>query len=101
MEQLATNNVNQFDINKAYQERPIIQSLSKEYSSLNQELSSFLDHSQRLLICFTNLRNLEDKINEIQIEKKEELNFQKSLGVDMEGIDPGILMVICCYSFFI
>ena len=84
MEQLATNNVNQFDVNKAYQERPIIQSLSKEYSSLNKELSSFLDHSQRLLICFTNLRNF---VSKVDAKKTKYLYLHNILDKGLENIN--------------
>ena len=38
MEDLSRNSEGQFDISKAYQERPIIQSISKEYSSLSLSL---------------------------------------------------------------
>ena len=63
MEQLSINNESEFDINKAYQERPIIQSLAKEYSSMNRELSKFIDSSYRLSICFKNIRNFVLKLD--------------------------------------
>ena len=55
----------------------------------------FLQLRESIIHNFINLKISK----EIQIEKKEELNFQKSFGVDMEGIDPGILIVICWCSF--
>ena len=84
MEQLAINNEDQFDIGKAYQERPIIQSLSKEYSSLNKELSSFLDHSQRLLICFNNLRNF---VSKVDAKKTKYLYLHSILDKGLENIN--------------
>ena len=84
MEQLAINNENQFDIGKAYQERPIIQSLSKEYSSLIKELSSFLDHSQRLLVCFTNLRNF---VSKVDAKKTKYLYLHSVLDKGLENIN--------------
>ena len=63
MEDLSRNSEGQFDISKAYQERPIIQSISKEYSSLSKSLSSFSNNSQSLLVCFINLRNFILKID--------------------------------------
>ena len=84
MKQLAINNENQFDIGKAYQERPIIQSLSKEYSSLHKELSSFLDHSQRLLVCFTNLRNF---LSKVDAKKTKYLYLHSVLDKGLENIN--------------
>ena len=56
MEDLSRNSEGQFDISKAYQDRPIIQSISKEYSSLSKSLSSFSNNSQSLLVCFINIK---------------------------------------------
>ena len=55
MNELAVNNESEFDIKKSYQERPIILSLVKEYSSLNPELSSFSNSSYKLSVCFKNI----------------------------------------------
>ena len=63
MEDLSRSSEGQFDISKAYQERPIIQSISKEYSSLSKSLSSFSNNSQSLLVCFINLKNFILKID--------------------------------------
>ncbi len=56
MDELANNNEDRFNREKAYQERPIIHSLEKEYASVNRELSNFHTTIQSLLLCFNNLR---------------------------------------------
>lgn len=63
MNELAVNNESEFDIKKSYQERPIINSLIKEYSSLTPELSSFSNSSYKLSVCFKNISSFVLKLD--------------------------------------
>ena len=56
MDELANNNEDRFNKEKAYQERPILHSLEKEYASVNSELAKLQNNIQSLLLCINNLR---------------------------------------------
>ena len=58
IDELSINSEDRYNRNKAYQERPIIHSLEKEYAPVYSELETLKKHIQSLLISFNKLRKL-------------------------------------------
>ena len=58
IDELSINSEDRYNRNKAYQERPIIHSLEKEYAPVHSELETLKKHIQSLLISFNKLRKL-------------------------------------------
>ena len=84
MDELASNNEGRFNKEKAYQERPILHSLEKEYASVNSELGKLQNSLHSLLLCFNNLRKF---VINIDSSRSKYLHLHNVLDQGLEGVN--------------